>query len=94
MAEPIALTTAQVAALLDCGPDTVEARARAGDLPGLQFGRGWVFPAAALAQRLNELALQAAQQRRQPSPAPAAVAAAHPTRRARRQPPRLVDLTQ
>ena len=56
-----------VAEILRCAVTTVQDRARAGDLPGLKFGEGgWVFPAGALAHRLDELALEQAQQRRTP----------------------------
>jgi hypothetical protein len=57
-----------VARMLGCAITTVEERARTGDLPGLKFGDGgWVFPASALAMRLQELALAEAAARRQPS---------------------------
>lgn len=56
-----------VATLLGCAITTVEERARIGDLPGLKFGDGgWVFPASALALRLQELALDEAAARRSP----------------------------
>ena len=57
-----------VAALLGCSITTVRDRARSGELPGLKFGdRGWVFPAGALAARLDQLALEEAERRRQPA---------------------------
>lgn len=49
--------------MLHCSVKTVEERTRRGDLPGLKFGDGWVFPAAALFQRLNEKALEEARER-------------------------------
>ena len=69
-------TADQAAELLGCSVKTVEEWARTGVLPGIQPGRGWVFPAGALAQRLDELALEQAAKRRKPDdkPAPAAVA--------------------
>jgi hypothetical protein len=76
------LSSAQVAELLHCSVQTVELRARKGDLPGLQFGNGWVFPVGALHQRLNELALEAARERAKPkTPAPTATLRAVPTKR-------------
>ena len=42
-------------------------RATAGDLPGVKIGRSWVFPEAALLQRLNDMALEGAAVRRAPS---------------------------
>jgi Helix-turn-helix domain len=63
------LKVADVAALLGCAISTVEERARSGDLPGLKFGDGgWVFPAGALAMRLDELAIAQAAVRREPTP--------------------------
>ena len=54
------------AELLGCTVATVEDRLRDGTLPGLQIGRSWRIPAAALDQRLTELALeQSAERRRQ-----------------------------
>lgn len=88
-------TVEQAAALLGCAEKTVEEMARDGRLPGLKPGGSWVFPAGALARRLDELALEEAAQRRK-SPAPAATsqqpaAAARPGRKARTL-PRLVDV--
>ena len=88
-------TADQAAALLGCSPKTVEEMARDGRLPGLKPGGSWVFPAGALARRLDELALEEAAQRRK-SPAPAATlkppaAPARPGRKSRVL-PRLVDL--
>lgn len=53
------LTTKNVADLLDCGEDQVELLARRRELPGLKFGRGWVFPKAALLHVLNNDAIGA-----------------------------------
>jgi excisionase family DNA binding protein len=52
-------TTEQLAALLECETTTVEEKARRRELPGLKFGRGWIFPREALLKRLNETALAA-----------------------------------
>ncbi len=68
---PQVLDVSQVAALMRCSPKTVQARARAGDLPGLKWGDDWVFPAGALARRLDELALQT--KPAAPEPAPSGV---------------------
>lgn len=59
MHAPLPFTVDQVAELLQCAPDTVRELARDGVLPGLKFGRDWVFPAGALFQRLDDLALKA-----------------------------------
>lgn len=78
------LTKQQVASLLECEPETVEEKARAGVLPGIKFGRSWVFPREALLTVLNKMAVAG----RPVVKAPAVHKAA-----ARRQPPRLADLT-
>jgi len=51
------LTEQEVADLLACEPETVQARARSAELPGLKFGKSWVFPRSALMQRLHDQAL-------------------------------------
>ena len=88
-------TADQAAALLGCSVKTVEEMARQGELPGIKPGGGWVFPAGALGQRLDQLALEQAARRRTPA-APVAMAVP-PATKARRGPkaralPRLVDL--
>ena len=90
-------TVDQVARVLGCSTKTVEELARRGELTGIKPGGAWVFPAGALARRLDELALEQAQQRRKPTPpiastpasAPAAVARRGKAARAR---PVLIDL--
>lgn len=74
------LTTAAVAQLLDCEESTVQTRATAGDLPGVKIGRSWVFPEAALMDRLNEMARLEAASRRTPSTVQAVAHAAPPGR--------------
>jgi excisionase family DNA binding protein len=88
-------TADQAAELLGCSVKTVEEMARQGELPGIKPGGGWVFPAGALAQRLDQLALEQAAKRRTPAPAPAV--AVQPAGKTRRGPkvrtlPRLVDV--
>jgi excisionase family DNA binding protein len=51
------LTVDQVAALLDCTPVTIEAKARDAELPAVKFGRSWVFPRTALLEVLHAKAL-------------------------------------
>ena len=77
------LTTAAVATMLDCKESTVQTLATAGSLPGVKMGRSWVFPEAALMERLNDLARVEAALRRTPSK-PTAVAQAVPAVRSRR----------
>jgi excisionase family DNA binding protein len=67
--------TEQAAQLLRCSVDTVRDRADAGELPGLKYGRDWVFPREALLEAVNELArAEAAKRRGRPAARPAAVA--------------------
>lgn len=51
------LTEKEVAKLLDCEPTTVQEKARNADLPGLKFGRSWVFPRSALMEVLHTKAM-------------------------------------
>lgn len=54
---PDVLTTDEVAALLRCEPETVEERTRQRELPGVKYGRSWMYPREALMQVLNRIAL-------------------------------------
>lgn len=89
---PVVLDVAEVATLMRCSPKTVQERARTGDLPGLKWGDDWVFPAGALARRLDELAMQP-----RPGRTPAASGVLHDikagaSRTTRRTPPKLPAL--
>jgi excisionase family DNA binding protein len=65
----------EMAAALGCTPETVQARALAGELPGVKFGRGWVFPREAVLEALNRAArLQAEARATVKITAPAGVA--------------------
>lgn len=57
-------TVEQAAEILCCSPETVAERIDTGELPAVKFGRGWIIPAQALDQRLNEIALREAEERR------------------------------
>lgn len=60
-------TVAEAAEMLGCSTAKVEDLARSGKLAGLKFGDGgWRFPARAMDERLNELALEEARERRGP----------------------------
>lgn len=50
--------------LLRCTTEQVEELARAGEIPGLKLGRGWLFVRADLLAYLAEKARDEAQQRR------------------------------
>lgn len=66
------LDAAGVAELLHCSVRTVEDQARAGALPAVKFGEGWMFPADALLRAVNRIAEEEAARRSKPM-APAAV---------------------
>jgi hypothetical protein len=84
------LEASAVARMLGCAVTTVEERARSGDLPGLKFGDGgWVFPAGALAKRLDELALEQAAARRRPVTKSAVLRALPKAEKSKRSPPTL-----
>jgi excisionase family DNA binding protein len=55
--DPDVMTKEQVAEMLRCEVLTVEDKTRSGELPAVKMGRTWVYPRAALLQRLNEMAL-------------------------------------
>lgn len=74
---PEVFDSSDVAKMLRCAETTVEERARKGEIPGVKFGDGWIFPAQALFARLNELALEEAAKRRDPA-RNKATATAHP----------------
>lgn len=86
------LTVSDVAALLDCTPDTVRSLAREGTLPGFKPGRDWIFPVGALMTRLDEIATAEARSRREPRMA-SAVLHQVPTRK-RSRPPELPKMPQ
>jgi len=97
------LAPAEVGELLHCSVETVEERARSGELPGLQFGRGWIFPADALYRRLNELALEESQARTKrkhrpkavpEAPRPKAILRTVPRRKGAMPPPLLPTLPE
>jgi len=71
---PDVLTVAQLAELLDCGTETIEDRTRERQLPGIKYGRSWVYPREAVLQVLQQQALahvRPAAGTTTPSPAPA-----------------------
>ena len=53
MSDKIVFDVAEVATLLRCEPSTVREEARVGRLPGIKFGKDWVFPLWALTDSLN-----------------------------------------
>ena len=92
--DQLVYTVEELSQLLRCSSKTVEEWARSGKLAGIKPGGGWVFPAGALIQRLNELALEEATARRKPlAPTAVAMAGESLTRRRgnKRQLPQLPD---
>ena len=51
------LSTEEVAKILDCSTQAVEIAARKGRLPGVQYGRAWMFPETALLDALHKEAM-------------------------------------
>lgn len=85
------MDSTQVADLLKCSVRTVEDHARAGRLPAVKFGDGWMFPTEALLRAVNRLAEEEAARRQQPA-APKAVGTSVPKQKRTR--PNLALLTQ
>ncbi|MBI4985599.1 MAG: helix-turn-helix domain-containing protein [Rhodocyclales bacterium] len=50
------LTVEKVAQLLKCEVGTVQEKTRRGDLPGLKFGRHWIYPRDAFLEAINAMA--------------------------------------
>jgi excisionase family DNA binding protein len=59
-----AINSEDCAKLLHCTTEQVEELARAGEIPGLKLGRGWLFVRADLLAYLAEKARSEAQERR------------------------------
>lgn len=92
---PDLLDDAGMAEALGCTPETVQAAALAGELPGVKFGRGWVFPREAVLEALNRAARLQADARAAVKVAPPTAVSVGPTaQRARRAPPVLPQLPQ
>ena len=87
---PPLLNAAQAADMLGCSPRTVEDYARAGKLPAVKFGDGWVFPVEAMLRAINRMAEDAAVQRAKTAGC-GAVAVSAPNKR--RGPPALVVMS-
>lgn len=83
----------QLAAALGCELSTIQARALAGELPGVKFGRGWVFPRDAVLDALNGQArVQAEARARGKGCVPVAVSVMPARAKAKRAPPVLPAL--
>lgn len=54
----------QCAELLQCSEDTVEEMSRLGELPGVKYGRGWIYVTADLLAYLAEKGRREAEERR------------------------------
>lgn len=51
------LTEEEVAEILGCEIQTIQEKARSGELPGVKFGRPWRFPRTALLESLHDRAM-------------------------------------
>lgn len=60
------MDSAEVAEHLKCSKRTVEDYARAGVLPAIKPGDGWMFPADALLRAVNRMAEEQAAKRAEP----------------------------
>ncbi len=89
--QPDTIDADECAQLLRCTAGQVEEMARAGEIPGLKIGRGWLFVRADLLAFLAERARQEAADRRAKR-SPAAAGKVAPIRPARRVPPALPAL--
>lgn len=58
------LNAEECAELLRCCTDTVEEMSRSGELPGVKFGRGWIYVTSDLLAYLAEKARREAEERR------------------------------
>lgn len=77
------MDSTQVAGLLKCSERTVEDHARAGRLPAVKFGDGWMFPVEALLRAINRLAEDEAAKRLKPVAAKAIEVKDTPAKRGR-----------
>jgi excisionase family DNA binding protein len=81
---PAVLDSARVAELLGCTKATIEDLLPRGHLPGVKLGRGWCIPGAALIQRLNDMATEQAEERRQAPTQQMVIASGNDSQRAAR----------
>lgn len=63
---PAILDPDSASALCQCQPGTIEDALRAGKLPGVKIGAGWIIPTRAFIDELNDLALDEMHRRREP----------------------------
>lgn len=54
----------EASAIVKCSIETLHDNLRSGHLPGTKFGASWVIPRRAFFDRLNEIAVEEAAQRR------------------------------
>lgn len=92
-AAPETIDADQCAELLRCTAGQVEEMARAGEIPGLKIGRGWLFVRADLLTFLAQRAREEAADRRARR-TPAAAEKVQPIRPRRRAPPALPTLAR
>lgn len=84
------LEVGDVAEIVGCSEERATELLNTGELPGVKFGRSWRVPPAALDQRLVEIALQqAAERRAKPAPTTLEIVQAAARGRSARVPPTL-----
>ena len=77
------MTVEQAADMLMCDKHRISERLQDGDIPGTKFGRSWVIPTRAFFDRLNQLAVEEAKQRRVGANTTGVVKAEPPKKRGR-----------
>lgn len=81
------MTDVEAAKYLLCEPETVQRAAIDGKLPGVKFGRAWLFPRSALEEALHLIAMANLRGVQLQTPAAHAVQPAAPRGRRRSGPP-------
>lgn len=88
------INAAQCAELLQCTEYRVEELTRIGELPGMKYGRGWIFVKADLLAYIAERARKEAEERRSDRQARLAAPLAVSVKPRRRTPPQLPVLPE
>ncbi len=79
----------QIAELLRCSEEQAASQLASGNLPGVKFGKAWIAPADALFSRLNEIAIEQANERRTRDRLVPVAATVDASRVAKKRPPAL-----
>ncbi|ANH68255.1 helix-turn-helix domain-containing protein [Mitsuaria sp. 7] len=91
---PHLIAFTEICGLFNCTESSLISMLRSGELPGVKLGRDWRIPRQAFWQRLNEMALEKAAERRQVmadldhTPSPTSEVPVYPRTRGRPRLPR------